>query len=625
MRYPLRVGTRASLLALTQTRSFCALLKQQLRAQLPGLEIRETQLTTTGDGTTAPLSQTQTPGLFVNVLREALLHHRVDFIVHSMKDLPAQPHPGIVTACTPARADARDAFVSRHQRTLEQLPPGAVIGTSSPRRAASVLRLRPELHIVNIRGNIDTRIAQVLSERTTPQDAPLDGTLLAFAGLTRIRRAHLATQIFNTHDFVPAPGQGALAIECRNTDTELLELLTQLTHSETQLTTTAERAVLRGLNAGCATAIGAHATYNKGMLALAADLAPGNGKPSHQVLISEHIDPHDLHTAEQLGLRVAQQLLTREHEAPQRHKRETVLINYVPVRRHKPAQASPTTAPWMLRPPSTDCMPHTLPHTPSKCPTPTVLLLRAHRNEFDAQALAAVGIGSVSDPHLVHVTSDNVPGARRLLAALKAEDAAENEAVWLVITSPNALHNFEKVLDTGELRHVITHARHLRFAAIGAQTRSELLRLGAQRIVLPGAATVESLFTLIAGTKPGRVVVPCGDLALRQHDSLLTDSGFTVLREAVYRTEIAAAAPGAVRALVNGSITAVLFRSPSAVRAFVAHHGAAARFPELLVCCAGGTTALFAAGQGFRVTVTAPDPSPETVARSIATALSGNA
>jgi len=296
-----RVGTRSSLLALTQTRWVAA----ELQSHFPGLNLTEVLVTTIGDTTTTPLSQSKTPGVFVSALRDALMRSEVDFVVHSMKDLPAKSSGGILIACVPAREDVRDALVSKQNLTLAELPRGARVGTSSPRRAAALRQLRPDLELVSIRGNVDTRIKKVRS-------GEFDATVLAIAGLRRIGRESEAAEIFGAHQMVPAPGQGALAVELRTADVELAAVLGAIESAEDRLATTAERAVLRGLNASCATAIGAHASVADGQLQLTAELAVEATGESLRVTGSVSCDSYNLEAAEQLGQSLAVELLVSE-------------------------------------------------------------------------------------------------------------------------------------------------------------------------------------------------------------------------------------------------------------------------------------------------------------------------
>ena len=192
----------------------------------------------------------------------------VDFLVHSYKDLPSLPASGITIAAVPTREDYRDVLVSRDGLRLMELPPGARVGTSSPRRAARIQHLRPDLIVLPIRGNVDTRLRKI-------SEGEFDAGVLAAAGLIRMKKVAEITEYLTIEDLLPAPAQGALAVECRSDDTELLAALAKLDHLPTRLTTTAERAVLSGISATCATAIGAFAQLQQGTLTLTAELSDG--------------------------------------------------------------------------------------------------------------------------------------------------------------------------------------------------------------------------------------------------------------------------------------------------------------------------------------------------------------
>lgn len=294
----IKVGTRASILARTQTRLFTDALK----TAHPQLEVQEVLIQTEGDISITPLSQAKTPGIFVSALREALLANQVDLIVHSMKDLPAKEHPLIVTAAIPGREDFADVLVSKNDLPLEKLPKGAVIGTSSPRRTASIKRLRPDLEITEIRGNVDSRIQKVRS-------GSYDATILARAGLNRIGKGFELSQLLPIKEFLPAPGQGALAVEVLASNQELQSLVAPLDDETIRLITTAERSVLVGLEATCATAIGALAEFSAGQLTLMAELAdPETGEAD---FVSKTIPAviTDLAKAKDLGIDVANELL----------------------------------------------------------------------------------------------------------------------------------------------------------------------------------------------------------------------------------------------------------------------------------------------------------------------------
>jgi hydroxymethylbilane synthase len=209
-------------------------------------------VTTLGDVSRAQLTQIGGTGVFVSALREALLGGEVDLAVHSLKDLPTGPAAGIVLAAVPARDDPRDALVARDGAKLADLPPGARIGTGSPRRAAQLLGLRGDLRCVPIRGNAGTRLGKVA-------EGELDGVVLAYAGLARIGSVHAVTQVFEPDEMLPAPGQGALAVECRDGQAELAGLLAAVTDEASLAAVTAERSLLEALAAGCSAPVGAYA------------------------------------------------------------------------------------------------------------------------------------------------------------------------------------------------------------------------------------------------------------------------------------------------------------------------------------------------------------------------------
>ncbi|AWB93551.1 hydroxymethylbilane synthase [Aeromicrobium chenweiae] len=241
----LRLGTRASALAVTQSEHIAA----RLRAET-GASVELVTISTEGDRSTAPLASLGGQGVFVAALREALVRGDVDLAVHSLKDLPTTPDPRLVVAAIPRREDPRDVLVARDGLTLGELPQGARIGTGSPRRQAQLNALGLGVEVVGIRGNVDTRIGKVLS-------GECDGVLLARAGLVRLGRADEATEVIDPLQMLPAPGQGALACECRVDDVATTRLLAQLDDSDTRAAVTAERSLLATLEAGCSAPVGA--------------------------------------------------------------------------------------------------------------------------------------------------------------------------------------------------------------------------------------------------------------------------------------------------------------------------------------------------------------------------------
>jgi hydroxymethylbilane synthase len=235
----LRLGSRKSPMAIVQSELVAALITERT-----GRPVEIVGVTTLGDVSRAQLTQIGGTGVFVSALREALLGGEVDLAVHSLKDLPAGSAPGIALAAVPPRDDPRDALVARDGAKLADLPAGARIGTGSPRRAAQLLAIRGDLQTVPIRGNAGTRLRQVT-------DGELDGVVLAAAGLARIGQQNAISQVFEPDEMLPAPGQGALAVECRDDDPELAGLLAAVNDEASMAAAVAERSLLEALAAGC--------------------------------------------------------------------------------------------------------------------------------------------------------------------------------------------------------------------------------------------------------------------------------------------------------------------------------------------------------------------------------------
>lgn len=243
---PLRLGTRASALATTQS----GLVAERL-TELTGTPVELVTISTQGDrDKTSPLPEIGGTGVFVAALREAVVDGTVDFAVHSLKDLPTTPDPRLSLVAVTRREDPRDVLVARDGLTLGELPVGSRVGTGSPRREAQLNALGLGLEIVGIRGNVGTRMAKVT-------DGELDAVVLAHAGLLRLGRADEATEVLDPIQVLPAPGQGALACECRVGDDATTRLLAALDDPDTRAAVTAERSLLATLEAGCSAPVGA--------------------------------------------------------------------------------------------------------------------------------------------------------------------------------------------------------------------------------------------------------------------------------------------------------------------------------------------------------------------------------
>jgi hydroxymethylbilane synthase len=248
----IRIGTRRSLLARTQSEHVAAALRTALDRDVELVEV-----TTEGDLSTAPLASLGGTGVFVSALRDALLRGDVDLAVHSLKDLPTTPHEQIALAGLPTREDPRDVVVARDGLTLGELPAGARIGTGSPRRAAQLLALGLGFDVVAIRGNVDTRIRKVST-------GEVDAVVLARAGLARLGRMDEVTEVLDPLQMLPAPGQGALAVECGADDDLAMLVRDGMDDPRTRAAVTAERAVLAALEAGCSAPVGAMAEIAEG-------------------------------------------------------------------------------------------------------------------------------------------------------------------------------------------------------------------------------------------------------------------------------------------------------------------------------------------------------------------------
>jgi hydroxymethylbilane synthase len=289
----LRLGTRKSPMAITQSRQVADMITERT-----GRQVEIVGVTTLGDVNRAQLTQIGGTGVFVGALREALLAGQVDLAVHSLKDLPAAPAAGILLAAVPPRDDPRDALIARDGAKFADLPAGASIGTGSLRRAAQLLALRADLRCVPIRGNAGTRLQKVT-------DGELDGVVLACAGLARIGSSDVITQVFEPDEMLPAPGQGALAVECRDGEPGLAGLLAAVSDGASMAAAVAERSLLQGLAAGCSAPVGGYATGTE-QLRMRAVVLSADGTQALRVQGSVPVAD-----AARLGSELAAELLSR--------------------------------------------------------------------------------------------------------------------------------------------------------------------------------------------------------------------------------------------------------------------------------------------------------------------------
>ncbi len=289
-----RVATRRSTLARRQAAQVADAVAALTRGPVALVEV-----TTQGDVDAGPLTSIGGTGVFVTAVRQAVLDGRADLAVHSCKDLPTAPADGLVLAAVPTRSDPRDVLVSRHGRLLADLPPGARVGTGSPRRAAALRAARPDVEVVDVRGNVDTRLGLLASR-------DLDAVVLAAAGLARLGRSDVASEVFGPDVMLPAPGQGALAVEAtEHVPAALADALAALDDHASRCAVQAERRLLATLEAGCAAPVGAWAVAGAAeTLDLRATVTSPDGR---RVLRAERTG--DVSRADDLGRDVAQMLL----------------------------------------------------------------------------------------------------------------------------------------------------------------------------------------------------------------------------------------------------------------------------------------------------------------------------
>jgi hydroxymethylbilane synthase len=293
----LLVGTRGSALALAQSGAVAAAIAEKAGA---GSEL--VRIKTEGDINTGPLAAIGGTGIFVTAVRAALEAGRVHIIVHSFKDLPTAPAPGLALAAVPTRENPFDALCARDGLTLDTLPPGARVGTGSPRRVAQLLNRRPDLRVEPVRGNVDTRLRLV-------SDGDLDAVVLAVAGLSRLDRTGAISETFGPETMLPAPAQGALAVECRAVDVETAwysAAVGQLDDGESRAAAVAERALLATLEAGCIAPVGAYASTTDGTLTLRAAVFAVDGSSLVRAERSGSVDE-----AAVIGRDLALELLSR--------------------------------------------------------------------------------------------------------------------------------------------------------------------------------------------------------------------------------------------------------------------------------------------------------------------------
>ncbi|HEY9406759.1 MAG TPA: hydroxymethylbilane synthase [Nitrososphaera sp.] len=289
----IRVGTRGSRLAIAQTEIALA----ALRKVHPQIRFEIIAISTKGDVDKRPLFTLDEKGIFEKEVNEAVKQGKVDFAVHSLKDIPSDLSDDLSVACVPKRASPNDVLVTDNGQKLKDLAPGSVVGTSSLRRAVQLTKTRPDLNVKPIRGNVETRVKKVIS-------GEYDAAVLAEAGLSRLGMKDVIVQRFSIRDFVPAPGQGAIAIVCRRDHTALVNMLRQIEDRHSRIAVLAERALIRKVEGGCRFPLGAVAITNDDKITLYASVFSADGKQSIHIKKAGRASK-----PEQLGSSVANMLV----------------------------------------------------------------------------------------------------------------------------------------------------------------------------------------------------------------------------------------------------------------------------------------------------------------------------
>ena len=296
MNTPIKIGTRASKLAMWQAEW----VKSALNGKFPGRPVELVTIKTKGDKILdVPLAKVGGKGLFVKEIEQALLDHRIDIAVHSMKDMPAEIPDGLCIGAIPQREEAADVLISKSARRFAELRRGAVIGTSSLRRAAQLRHARPDIEIVPLRGNLDTRLKKLQSD-------DLDAVVLAAAGIIRLKLEHRITQYLDADLMLPAVGQGALCIEIRRSDPKIESMTTALDHPDSRAVVLGERAFLNRLGGSCQVPIAGHGEIKGSQFHLTGLVADLNGSQVFKSTLSGSVA-----STESLGIDLAEQLLCR--------------------------------------------------------------------------------------------------------------------------------------------------------------------------------------------------------------------------------------------------------------------------------------------------------------------------
>ena len=564
------LGTRTSALALWQTNHII----ERLQRVWPGLACHLQPFVTQGDKTQAldqPLPEIGGKGLFTAELERALLAGEIDLAVHSLKDLPVEDVPGLTIGAITSRADVRDALVARNGWTLATLPPGAVVGTSSTRRAAQLQALRPDLTIRSIRGNVETRMRKVFN-------GDYDATLLALAGVERLGLTANITERLSLTVMLPAPGQGALAVQCRADDQETLALLAVIDDAAVRAAVTAERAFLHGLGGGCSAPVAAFAqvqeTEGKAQLQLEALVASADGQQIIRVTGASSIVTSKGGVL--LGEQLAAQALAQGAATLVGQK-----AGFMETAKAAMRPSSPLTGKRVV-----------VTRTPEQS---TTLLEKLTTSGAIPILMPTIRIEPLAD-----------------LAALDAALRAHNRYDWLILTSANAVTILSERLCA--LGMTAQDLQHLSIAAVGPATTEGLHTYGLTPHFVPQrfeAAEIATGLQAQLGALQGlRILLPQAAIARQNLAEALTAQGAVVDVIPIYQTLPATLDSTALTALQQG-VDVVTFTSGSTVRNFMQGLLDNKLTPDLLqtatIACIGPQTAAAAQELGLHVDLVADD------------------
>ena len=539
---PFRIGTRGSRLALAQA----ALVEAALMAHHPGLTVETVVIRTEGDvDKTSPLTVIGGRGVFTSALGEALAWNEIDAAVHSAKDLPSEPVSGLTLAAFLKREDPRDVVVSRHGLPLADLPPHPTVGTSSRRRAVQVRLLRPDAHIVELRGNIDTRLRKAV-------ETEVDAIVLAAAGVARMGWQEKITEYLSLDQMVPSPGQGALAIEIRSADPATAALVQAIDDPLVSTAVRAERAFLRAIGGGCTTPVGAYAhPESDGRLHIRAFLASEDGERIERT--ERVIPPTDAEAT--MGTLARRMLVAIGGTLDQPLAGLTVLVTRA---QHQAADLNAA--------------------------------LRARGAE--PLELPTIAITAATDP---------AP-----LAAAVANLAA-NTYDWVVFTSGNAVDRMLTAVGDHPATH-FGHAQ-LAAVGEATAARLRAAGLSVALVPPSFTAEDVLAAMVARGVAEQRILFPRGTLARETIATGLRAAGAIVDEVEVYRTEMATEIDPAVRArIARGDVDVVTFASPSSARNLVAMlNGEFVNLRRATVACVGPMTAEVAARHGLPPDVVATE------------------